>query len=73
MNELLSKIAKEAMVEHCISHVRLQNFAELIIKEVIIKVSQQLDFHGDNQANNPAYYKAIEDTTKHFGVKEWMF
>lgn len=33
MNKILSDIAKEALVEHCISHVRLQAFAELIIRE----------------------------------------
>jgi hypothetical protein len=70
MNELLTKIATEAKVEHCISHVRLQSFAELIVKETISKMSQQLDAHGDNQANNPAYYKAIEDSLKYFGVEE---
>jgi hypothetical protein len=70
MNEVLTEIAKKAMVEHCISHVRLQNFAELIVKETISKMSQQLDAHGDNQANNPAYYKAIKDTLEHLGVKE---
>jgi hypothetical protein len=69
MNEVLTQIAINAQVEHCISHVRLQEFAELIVKETISKMSQQLDAHGDNQANNPAYYKAINDTLKHFGVK----
>ena len=33
MNERLTQLAKQAQVEHCISHVRLQEFAELIIKE----------------------------------------
>lgn len=33
MNELLTQIAIKAQVEHCISHVRLQEFAELIVKE----------------------------------------
>lgn len=33
MNERLKELAKQAQVEHCISHVRLQEFAELIIKE----------------------------------------
>jgi hypothetical protein len=33
VNEVLTEIAKQAMVEHCISHVRLQEFAELIVKE----------------------------------------
>lgn len=69
MNEVLTQIAINAQVEHCISHVRLQEFAELIVKETISKMSQQLNAHGDNQANNPAYYKAINDTLKHFGVK----
>lgn len=70
MNEVLTQIAKQAMVEHCISHVRLQEFAELLVKETISKMSQQLDAHGDNQANNPAYYKSINDTLKHFGVND---
>ena len=33
MNERLIEIAKEAMVEHCVSHVRLEKFAELIVQE----------------------------------------
>lgn len=34
MNERLKQIAIQAKVEHCISHVRLQEFAELIIKDM---------------------------------------
>ena len=33
MNERLKQIAIKAQVEHCISHVRLQEFAELIVRE----------------------------------------
>ena len=33
MNEKLKEIAVKAQVEHCISHVRLQEFAELIVQE----------------------------------------
>jgi hypothetical protein len=33
MNEHIKELAVKAKVEHCISHVRLQEFAELIIKE----------------------------------------
>lgn len=33
MNERLIEIAKQAKVEHCVSHVRLQEYAELIVKE----------------------------------------
>ncbi len=38
MNELLKELAVKAKVEHCVSHVRLQEFAELIIKECIDNV-----------------------------------
>lgn len=33
MNDTLKSIAKQAQVEHCISHVRLEEFANLIIQE----------------------------------------
>ena len=33
MNEQLKKLAIKAQVEHCVSHVRLQEFAELIVQE----------------------------------------
>lgn len=35
MNEHLKEIAVRAQVEHCVSHVRLQEFADLIIRECI--------------------------------------
>jgi len=33
MNERIKQLAAEAKLEHCVSHVRLQDFAERIIKE----------------------------------------
>ena len=33
MNEKIKELAVKAQVEHCISHVRLQEFAELIVRE----------------------------------------
>lgn len=39
MNEKLREIAVKAQVEHCVSHVRLQEFAELIIRECLDIVS----------------------------------
>jgi len=33
MNENLKEIAIKAQVEHCVSHVRLEEFAKLIVKE----------------------------------------
>jgi len=38
MNERLTELAVQAKVEHCISHVRLEEFAELIIKDCIDKI-----------------------------------
>lgn len=70
MNELLTKIAVEAQVEHCISHVRLQKFAELIMKETIKQMCIQMLEHGDDQSNNPVFYIAIEGTEKYLGVKQ---
>jgi hypothetical protein len=35
MNERLKQIAIQAKVEHCISHVRLQEFAELIVRDCV--------------------------------------
>jgi hypothetical protein len=33
MNERIKELATAAKLEHCVSHVRLQDFAERIIKE----------------------------------------
>lgn len=39
MNQRLKQLAISAQVEHCVSHVRLQEFAELIIKDVINEIA----------------------------------
>ena len=56
MNDTLKSIAKQAQVEHCVSHVRLEEFANLILFECI-KIAV---FKGDKDTG-----KAIKD---HFGV-----
>lgn len=68
MNEVLTNLAKKAKVEHCISHVRLQDFAEFIVRETITQMCIQMLEHGDDQSNNPVFYKAIEGTEKYLGV-----
>lgn len=68
MNTILTELATKAKVEHCISHVRLQDFAELIVKETINEMCSQMFEHGDDQSNNPVFYKAILATEKHLGV-----
>lgn len=67
MNENLKQIAIKAMVEHCVSHVRLQEFADLIIK--------QCATIADDETNNPAGCGYITKTKgmkikEHFGVTE---
>lgn len=49
---------------------KLEKFAELIVKETITEMCQQLYWHGEDQSNNPSFYKAIDKTKKHFGVEE---
>ena len=57
MNDTLKSIAVQAQVEHCISHVRLEEFANLILFECI-KIAV---FKGDKDTG-----EAIKD---HFGVQ----
>lgn len=38
MNERNKQLAKLAQLEHCVSHVRLQEFADLIVKDVIDEI-----------------------------------
>lgn len=48
----------------------MQYFAELIVKETILQMCIQMLEHGDDQSNNPAFYKAIEGTEKYLGIKQ---
>ena len=57
MNDQLIEIAKQAKVEHCISHVRLKEFSDLIVKECA-----DIALREDHDP-----YECI---LKHFGVKE---
>ena len=61
MNTIITKIAVEAQVEHCISHVRLQKFAELIVAECAHAVQNRGGMCGALASN---WIK------EHFGVKE---
>jgi hypothetical protein len=57
MNEHLKEIAIKAQVEHCISHVRLQEFAELIIRECA------------DIADTCEPYRSADVILRHFGVE----
>ena len=61
MNEHLKEIAVKAQVEHCISHVRLKEFAELIVKECNEINKQELSFN--------AFEKLSNRYQEHFGVE----
>lgn len=58
MNENLKQLAISAQVEHCVSHVRLQEFADLILFECI----KLAVFRGDKDTA-----KAIKE---HFGIDQ---
>jgi hypothetical protein len=57
MKERLKEIAVKAQVEHCVSHVRLQEFAELIIKETLDVARAGIEF-GDGMES--AVYRYFE-------------
>jgi hypothetical protein len=67
MNEILTQIAIKAQVEHCISHVRLKEFADLIIKEC----AEIADTEKSNTAGCGYITKTKGMLIKeHFGINE---
>jgi hypothetical protein len=75
MNERLTQLAKQAQVEHCISHVRLQQFADLIVRECIGKIETHRIPVGNSAAGEMACewtYAALkeirDEITEHFGI-----
>lgn len=62
MNERIKEIAVKAKVEHCISHVRLEDFAQLIVKECIELNKQELSFI--------AFETLLDRYNEHFGINE---
>lgn len=64
MNEVLTQIAKKAMVEHCISHVRLREFAELLIKECL-SVIEEMNPHDPERDIDDIF----DEVEQHFGVE----
>lgn len=72
MNERIRELAKEArlLTGWTVGEVEYQKFAELIVKETIDEMIHQMWNYGIDQSNNPSFYKAIEKTKEHFGLKE---
>ena len=44
-------------------------FGELIVRECIDEMVQQMWNYGIDESNNPSFYKAVEKVKQHFGVK----
>lgn len=44
-------------------------FGELIVRNCIDEMITQMWHHGIDESNNPSFYKAVEKTKQHFGVK----
>ena len=80
MNKLIKELAKQAKVgsaefdngiKYFVSTEETFNkFAELIVRECIKEITDQMFYEGIDESNNPGYYKAINRIEEHFGVKE---
>lgn len=75
MNERIRELAEQAFFETEYDDVQnlpetMERFAELIVRETIKQMAIQMDKFGDDQSNNPAWYKSEEAVKKHFGVEE---
>lgn len=67
MNEQLKAIAVKAKVEHCVSHVRLEEFAMLIVEECIEVFSK--DLPEQDSGKMLEVVNRVCDVAEHFGVK----
>ena len=65
MNKRIEEIATKAQLEHCVSHVRLQEFAELIVRECL----DQCYNRGMNDELYAGQLKAATYIEEHFGVE----
>jgi hypothetical protein len=70
MNERLKEIAVKAQVEHCVSHVRLEEFAKLIVQECLAQVARVDDMLEDEPAQHAAVAWVALSISKHFDVAE---
>ena len=81
MNERIKLLAEQATdtieivnpdtgITHHRDFFDQEKFAELIVRETLMQMAIQMNRFGDDQANNPAWYKSEEAVKKHFGVEE---
>jgi len=67
MNERLRELAEQA--ERAANYLMMQKFAELIVRETIKEMATQMDEFGDDQSNNPVWYKSEKAVKKYFGIE----
>jgi hypothetical protein len=65
MNKHLRELAVKAQVEHCISHVRLEEFAELIVREC---ANELIKWKDEPFPYDPEFGARL--IKQHFGVEE---
>ena len=69
MNERLKELAIKAQVEHCISHVRLKEFADLIVRECAMKAdAMAIDLRNDYDLDARTYVG--NSILKVFGIQK---
>jgi hypothetical protein len=70
MNEKIKQMAIAAKLEHCVSHVRLQDFAERIINECVSIVNKRKNAAIDaDWLVDEAMSNAVWDIEEHFGIE----
>ena len=76
MNERIKELVKEAGLDDSMFPIdewdnpELEKFAALIVRETLRQMAIQIAKAGDEQSNNPAWYKAEEAVKKQLGVEE---
>ena len=78
MNQNLKEIAVKAQVEHCISHVRLEEFAKLIVQDIINVLESKNEIRHvayttyDLSVIEGTIEKSINAITEHYGMKTYI-
>lgn len=48
----------------------LEKFAELIVRQTLDAMAIQMAVFGDEQSNNPAWYRSNQAVLEHFGIEQ---
>jgi hypothetical protein len=82
MNERIQELRKQAMVSEAYypagndghpeyrSYLSEEKFAELIVRECVIRAEREWIRNGSGTEHNQAVSKVIESIKEHFGVEE---